>query len=52
MVDAGYDISSFGVQLPELIDVSNFNTIADFLEYPTGQSMPTFCSGSGMHAET
>ena len=31
--------------------IESFDTIQDFLDYPTGHSIPTFNSGSGMSAE-
>jgi hypothetical protein len=51
-VDTGYDQSCFGRKTSISLDKTKFKTINDFLEYPTGDSRPTFCSGSGMCAET
>jgi len=52
VVDCGYDKSSFGHSTGDKIDTSQFVTVGDFLDYPTGASVPTFISGSGMRAET
>ena len=52
VIDTGYDASSFGRILDEPIDTTQFETIQDFLDYPTGRSVPTFESGSGMRYET
>lgn len=52
VVDSGYDYSTFGRSSYEKVNKSQFETIRDFLDYPTGNSRPTFCSGSGMVAET
>lgn len=50
-IDTGYDQSFFGRKSSNPIDKSKFQTINDFLVYPTGDSIPTFCSGHGMVAE-
>lgn len=52
VIDSGYDVSSFGRKTGDAIDTSIFSTIEDFLDYPTGESVPTFMPGSGMAAET
>lgn len=52
VIDSGYDVSSFGRKTGDAIDVSAFSTIEDFLDYPTGESVPTFMSGAGMAAQT
>ena len=52
VIDSGYDVSSFGRKTGDAIDTSIFSTIEDFLDYPTGESVPTFMSGSGMAAQT
>lgn len=52
VVDCGYDVSSFGRRTGEPIDASAYQTVEDFLEYPTGESVPTFMSGCGMAAQT
>lgn len=52
VVDMGYDVSSFGRRTNEPIDAASFTTIQDFLDSPTGESIPTFNSGSGMRAES
>ena len=51
-IDTGYDQSSFGVKSSISVNKTIFSTINEFLEYPTGDSRPTFCSGSGMRTET
>lgn len=52
VVDCGYDVSCFGRRTGEKIDTSAFETVDDFLNYPTGDSVPTFVPGSGMAAQT
>lgn len=52
VIDSGYDVSSFGRKTGNAIDISVFSTIEEFLDYPTGESVPTFMSGSGMAAQT
>ncbi len=52
VIDVGYDCSSFGKTTNDKIDPTAFQTIQNFLDYPTGQSIPTFLSGSGMMTET
>lgn len=52
VVDSGYDYSTFGRASHVKVNKNQFETIRDFLDYPTGNSRPTFCSGSGMVAET
>ena len=51
-VDSGWDVSMHGVTLDAPINMSAFEIIADFLDYPTGNTLPTYCSGSGFYAET
>jgi hypothetical protein len=51
IVDVGYDKSCFGVKTTSPVSKNIYSTINDFLDYPTGDSTPTFCSGSGMSAE-
>jgi hypothetical protein len=50
--DSGYDQSSYGLASSLPVDRNEFKTIDEFLFYPTGETRPTFCSGSGMSAET
>jgi hypothetical protein len=52
IIDSGYDVSSFGQRTNSSINTAAFDTIQNFLDYPTGESIPTFCSGAGMAAET
>ena len=52
LVDSGYDLSSWGRRSKVPVDATRFATINNFLEYPTGDSVPTHVSGSGMAAET
>ena len=52
VIDIGYDCSTFGKATNDKIDTAAFETIQDFLDYPTGQSTPTFVSGAGMSAQT
>jgi hypothetical protein len=49
--DVGYDVSSYGKELNKPIDINQFKTIEDFLNYPTGASLPTYEPGSGMRYE-
>lgn len=50
-VDSGYDVSSFGRQGNLPFSINDYKSVQDFLDEPTGNSVPTFVSGSGMGAE-
>jgi hypothetical protein len=52
VVDSGYDISTEGVRTEDPLDSSDFITLGDLLESPTGDTEPTYVSGSGLRART
>ena len=51
VVDCGYDVSSYGRRRKAPFRIADFDTVADFLQEPTGQTQATYESGSGMRAE-
>ncbi len=51
-VDSGYDLSSYGNRTREKYTLSDYETIGDFLNEPTGYTQATYISGSGLAAET
>lgn len=51
-VDSGYDFSSFGNTGVLPFSILDYETVDDFLNETTGNSVPTYLSGSGMVAET
>lgn len=52
VVDCGYDYSTYGRRTNQPFCVSDFNTVRDFLNEPTGNTTATYVSGYGMAAET
>lgn len=52
IIDTGYDISVHGCKTDEAINTKDFIKIQDFLDLPTGESVPTYESGGGMRSES
>jgi hypothetical protein len=52
VVDVGYDVSTYPRRSSRPIDYSQFDTVQDFFDMYTGNTIATFCSGSGFAAET
>lgn len=51
-IDLGYDTSFYPVSTGHKIEINHSDSVSDLLNEPTGNSIPTFISGSGMACET
>lgn len=52
IVDGGYDISYYPRHIYNATVLDLCSTIGDFLDMPTGQTIATYCSGSGIDCQT
>lgn len=52
IVDVGYDVSAAAETSGESFDVDQYETVGDFLGELNGNTVATFCSGSGRWTET
>jgi hypothetical protein len=52
IVDVGYDVSEHVHSTGESFNIENYENVKDFLEEPTGNTIPTYVSGTGLMAET
>jgi hypothetical protein len=52
VVDTGFDLSTEGVRTDIPLDASDFVTLGDLLECPTGDTEATYIPGSGLRART
>jgi hypothetical protein len=51
--DSGYDVSTFSQRSPESLDLSQYETVGEFLENEVGpNTVATFCSGHGFAAKS
>ena len=52
IVDVVYDVSEHVHSTGESFNIENYENVKDFLEEPTGNTIPTYVSGAGLMAET